>query len=648
MRMLGGRFSPALQTFISRRAGAIFIVVVVLVFLRAGFFAGHNHPNSTLYHVLKQSSSRTGWLAKPAGLLVASDKQPHHPIPKLMEDAEVQFKKKLGSQSKTLKAAVAEYKSRYKRNPPYGFDQWFLFAQQNDVKMIDEYDGLVQDLEPFWQLSGEEIRRRSRQVAELPSIDLVRIERGKATAVKVVKDGFDDTEVNARARGFVSMVNQFVRKLPDMEFPINAKAEGRVLVPWEHRLYANLTVQNSSGGIESVLGGPFKPDWSNDGNVWESWRRTCNLNSPARRLYSSLRNSFAMKSNNYLHADDEGPEGDFKFVKGTSASIDFCTHPHAHYMQGHFFSDWRTIPALYPVFSPAKAKGFMDIRIPSHYYYGSTRAYTYGWDPVNLELKDVDPMEVPWESKIDKIFWRGATTGGGSHPHGFTPRYQRHRFVRMASDTSNMNRSVTYARPSSSSTNFVTTQVSAAKLNEEIMDAAFTKAMSPESYPGGMKALQASHRFGDAVPLGRHWSYRYLIDLDGMSYSGRFMAFLASDSVPIKSTIYEEFFSDWIQPWVHYIPLSMSYKEIYNMYGYFTGPTKATLEAVNSTLAETPIENRRSVEGDRRLRRIARAGKQWKKTIGRKIDMEAYVYRVCLEWARLWADDREVMTFHNH
>src|ERR1700678_902930 len=40
-----------------------------------------------------------------------------------------------------------------------------------------------------------------------------------------------------------------------------------------------------------------------------------------------------------------------------------------------------------------------------------------------------DPMEVPWEDKIDKIFWRGATTGGGSRPPGFSPHYQRHRYV---------------------------------------------------------------------------------------------------------------------------------------------------------------------------------------------------------------------------
>lgn len=125
------------------------------------------------------------------------------------------------------------------------------------------------------------------------------------------------------------------------------------------------------------------------------------------------------------------------------------------------------------------------------------------------------------------------------------------RFLRMASDRSSANRTITFADPPSSE-NYVSTPVPVSRLNEEIMDTAFVKAVSPESYPGGLQALMDSHRFGDSVPLGKHWSYKYLIDLDGMSYSGRFMAFLASDSVPIKATVYEEFFSDWIQPWYGY------------------------------------------------------------------------------------------------
>lgn len=84
-------------------------------------------------------------------------------------------------------------------------------------------------------------------------------------------------------------------------------------------------------------------------------------------------------------------------------------------------------------------------------------------------------------------------------------------------------------------------------LNNDIMDTAFVKVSG--LYPGGLSALMEKHRFSEPVPLGKHWSYKYLVDLDGMSYSGRFMSFLASDSVPIKATVYSEFFSDWIEPW---------------------------------------------------------------------------------------------------
>ncbi|KAF8965814.1 capsular associated protein [Flammula alnicola] len=588
-------------------------------------------------------------MSNPSNILPFADDEKksviaEHPIPSLMEEAEQKYKKKLSSQSATLRSAVAEYRRRYRRAPPKGFDEWWSFAQKYNVKMVDEYDGLMEDLKPFWELSGEEIRRRAAQVGELPSIDLVRIRDGEATVINV-NPNFKDTEVSARARGFRSMTGKFVHLLPDMDFPINAKAEGRVLVPWEHRMYPNLTEQDSSVGVLQMLGGTFKPDWGADGNVWEAWRRTCDPQSPARRLFSSLRTSSNLQVKNHLASSEVTPGSDFKFMKTTSSTEDYCSHPYAHYQQGHFFSDWRSIPVLYPVFSPAKAQGFMDIRIPSHYYYGSTKRYTYGWDSVNLELKAVDPMEVPWEDKIDKIFWRGATTGGGSHPPGFAPRYQRHRFLRMTSDKSNATRVVTFADPPSSESNWVAVAAPLAKLNEEIMDAAFVKAVSASGYPGGLVALEASHRFGDSVPLGRHWAYKYLVDLDGMSYSGRFMSFLASDSVPIKSTVYDEFFTDWIQPWVHFIPLSSSYLEIYNIHAYFSGATQSTLEAANSTQADTPLEQRGSVEGDKRLRRIARAGKRWKQTIGRTIDMEAYVYRLCLEWARLWADDRDSMNF---
>jgi len=77
---------------------------------------------------------------------------------------------------------------------------------------------------------------------------------------------------------------------------------------------------------------------------------------------------------------------------------------------------------------------------------------------------------------------------------------------------------------------------------------------------------------------------------------------------------------------VHYIPLSSSYSEIYNIHAYFSGATKGTLESINSTLADLPTDQRRSVEGDKRLRRIARAGKKWKQTVGRTLDLEGVFF----------------------
>lgn len=32
-----------------------------------------------------------------------------------------------------------------------------------------------------------------------------------------------------------------------MDFPINGKAEGRILIPWEHKEYPELSVQDTSG-----------------------------------------------------------------------------------------------------------------------------------------------------------------------------------------------------------------------------------------------------------------------------------------------------------------------------------------------------------------------------------------------------------------
>lgn len=87
-----------------------------------------------------------------------------HPIPQLMVLAQTRYESLLSRQSRTLKDAIREYRKRYGRDPPKGFNDWYSFAKENNVKIIDEYDQLMDDIKPFFDLSGEELRRRALQV----------------------------------------------------------------------------------------------------------------------------------------------------------------------------------------------------------------------------------------------------------------------------------------------------------------------------------------------------------------------------------------------------------------------------------------------------------------------------------------------------
>jgi hypothetical protein len=254
----------------------------------------------------------------------------------------------------------------------------------------------------------------------------------------------------------------------------------------------------------------------------------------------------------------------------------------------------------------------------------------------------------------------------------------------MTTDHSDANKTVVFAEPPGTN-NFISASVPVGELNEDIMDVAFTKAVGCTQYPGGCDGMRKEHRFADAVPLGENWRHKYLIDIDGMGYSARLFALvrvlqfcsrnmliiqLKSESAVLKSTVYTEFCSEWLQPWVsqdalhlqlHYIPVSQLYSEIYNIHAYFSGPSKAMTKALNGTTNgyQASTMSTRRLDGDAELRKVASAGREWMFKHGRKIDMESelfpleqelelmtvYVYRLAIEWARLNSDDREAMTY---
>ena len=160
MRLTEKRIHNAsISGLVHEHRGLLFIACVFFAFMQAGLFTGHVSRESTeAYPDMKTE----GWITETT---FSTPFATEHPIPKLMSNAEDNFRRLLSKQSRTLKAAVREYKTRYRRDPPKGFDDWWKFAQENNVKLVDEFDGLVEDFAPFWKLSGLEVRRRAIQVS---------------------------------------------------------------------------------------------------------------------------------------------------------------------------------------------------------------------------------------------------------------------------------------------------------------------------------------------------------------------------------------------------------------------------------------------------------------------------------------------------
>ena len=112
--------------------------------------------------------------------------------------------------------------------------------------------------------------------------------------------------------------------------------------------------------------------------------------------------------------------------KTVATDINFCNTLYALYSQGQLFLEWQSITVLYSVFSPAKAKGFSDTRIPHHYYYRNTPWYMYRSDWVSF----LTSTSVPLTATVYKEFYSnwiktmprvGLTMGGLPELNGLLP-----------------------------------------------------------------------------------------------------------------------------------------------------------------------------------------------------------------------------------
>ncbi|KNZ58512.1 hypothetical protein VP01_1918g1 [Puccinia sorghi] len=555
-------------------------------------------------------------------LLRSIDGLSPHPILPLLLNARQSWKSILQSQPISLEQARLDYQLKFHPlKPPPGFDQWFQFARLHNFTLINRFDGLMSDLEPFRQLSPVELKRRTQELVRIPGITLVKINPDASVQIT--------TPSGRSAAGHA--IQQIIRrihaqsdfKLPPLELAINEHSEARVLPRQTRPLTGeefdflsdqdrSLFDQQDPEKKPSLAG--FKPQWGQDGNVWDAYRRACPSDSAARRLVETIRSAESLTgavaaggglssmSSTQTHLSVNRPtrlralhpigtaplpsRRELSFLSELESTASFCERPSTHRLHSAFFADQRSIEHLYPLFSPSKPQGFADILIPSYYHYSPRAEYIYESDIKSG--RNSAPTDLPWNQKANKMYWHGKLTRGADTPPGHMSSFQKQRLVKLVSNDSESTASLTSAAhkqgetdPSwRSETNRVLVFLNVTSANLLSVSAPATIvdplmldiAMACDPKAGECFELhKQGYHIEPPAPLSECWKSKMALDLDDAGFSPRFSALMESHSAVVKMSVHQEFWRDWVQPWYHFIPLSSSYAELHNLIAFFLG-----------------------------------------------------------------------------
>ena len=107
------------------------------------------------------------------------------------------------------------------------------------------------------------------------------------------------------------------------------------------------------------------------------------------------------------------------------------------------------------------------------------------------------------------------------------------------------------------------------------------------------------------------WKHKYFLDIDGNSWSQRFVHLLSSNSPALHAVGgFTEFYHPWLTPGEHFVPISYDFTDIDDKVNYL-------------------------LEHDAEARKIAEASRVLMKRHGRIEDGLCYLYRLIIEYASL-------------
>lgn len=219
---------------------------------------------------------------------------------------------------------------------------------------------------------------------------------------------------------------------------------------------------------------------------------------------------------------------------------DFCTDPSLLDLHGAFSWRHRRGTNLRPVFQQSKLVQNGDLMLTP------LEAYKNASSAEGIKSRSA------WDEKTKaRVFWRGSVTGDSYSARtalhwrkSHRPRW--HLFANADEGESDVWVQTRRGWTRDSFLNY--------ELNEHFFDAGIIGSPNQCDEKDGTCAEM------EAAMVAKEWvrpeaarAYKYAFDIDGNGWSSRFHRLLGSGSVVLKTTIYPEWMSDWLTPWVHYV-----------------------------------------------------------------------------------------------
>ncbi|KAK8850347.1 hypothetical protein IAR55_004265 [Kwoniella newhampshirensis] len=562
-------------------------------------------------------SKRTRDHRVEGGLLKVNPESLVHPIYQLIRDARDEWDQKVARQSKTLKQAVAEYRRRYGRQPPKGFDKWWAYVCEHDVPLPDEYDQIHHDLLPFRALSPRDLNSRIDVASLLPDSYTLKVKRGSIRTLSTY-DSQAIEGANERLEGQAALLRPIAQWLGDITVVYSVHDTATAVVGYDHKREL----------LEHVEEGEWFDEDDEIDMTLEGWAAACPFSSPIR-IYSPLTSPPSILPNTSITHKS--------FISSHSSTMDLCSNPSLISLHGALAGKSPKVQPLTPIFSLSKTKLHSDVL----------------GVPVEQWIDTKHLTDISWEDKTeDRLMWRGSNTGAyhsTETPWRISHRTRLLKMANMASSEHDLAEPHTnsgwdgvearfgneaggpdFVEMLPSPRNMRSQQLKKgiqrhgwSEVNERYMDLAFTGSpLQCDVQDGTCEDLAYEFTWADPMTHEDALKYRYIVDVDGNAWSARFKRLLSSGSLIFKSSIMPEWWTDRIQPWVHYVPVQMDYSDLYDILGFFQGD-------LSFSGSELPL-----------AREIATSGKEWASTHWRKEDMTAYVFRLYLEWGRLMAERR--------